>query len=206
VPYVFDRFRQADSSNSRVYGGLGLGLAIVRSIVELHGGTVAVASSGEGRGAAFRITLPAQWTALADEALASRSRAPAARLDGRRVLVVDDQPDERDLVSAILSHYGATVVTADSVEAAITRLEDSAPDLLVSDIAMPVQDGYALLRRLRELPGNVRLIPAVALTAHARAEDRERALAVGFQAYLPKPIEPARLVWAIVEQLSARIE
>jgi CheY-like chemotaxis protein len=202
---VFDRFRQADSSYTREHGGLGLGLAIVRSIVELHGGTVAAASSGEGHGATFRIELPARTSRLAPRRAArERSATSGERLDGVRLLVVDDQDDERELLAAILSYRGAHVVTADSVPAALRAIEEWHPDLLVSDIAMPGEDGYVLLRRIRELGTPGRLLPAIALTAHAGVQDQARALAAGFQAYLPKPIEPAELVRTIMERLPSR--
>jgi CheY-like chemotaxis protein/anti-sigma regulatory factor (Ser/Thr protein kinase) len=203
LPHVFDRFRQADSSYTREHGGLGLGLSIVRAIVELHGGTVTAASSGPGRGATFQVMVPAD--AAADPGQSGDTTHPATdeaeRLDGIRIVVVDDQPDERRLVATILEHRGAQVATAESADAAIRSVEEWAPDVVVSDIAMPGEDGYVLVRRLRDLGGAARDLPVVALTAHARAEDRERAMAAGFQAYLPKPVEPSRLVRAIVEQL-----
>jgi PAS domain S-box-containing protein len=200
LPHVFDRFRQADSSYTRPYGGLGLGLAIVRSIVELHGGTVTAASSGEGRGATFRIVLPARARAELHRTQVNQSGSSASvRLDGLRILVVDDQEDERQLLRTILMHRGAEVVTADSPGMAIEQLQDWKPDVIVSDIAMPGEDGYMLLRRVKELPPPASETPAIAVTAHARAEDRDRAIAAGFRAYLPKPIEPARLIRTIAE-------
>ena len=205
LPYVFDRFRQADSSYTRAYGGLGLGLALVKSIVELHGGTVAAASSGENRGATFRIVLPAKTAPERDQPVRDDLRdAAGQRLAGVRVLVVDDQADERQLLSTILSTRGAEVRVADSTDTALATLQQWLPDIVVSDVAMPDQDGYVLVRRLRDLGGEAGRLPAIALTAHARAEDRERALNSGFQDYLPKPIEPARLARAIAEQARLR--
>jgi PAS domain S-box-containing protein len=198
LPHVFDRFRQADSSYTRPGGGLGLGLAIVRSVVELHGGRVEAQSAGEGRGATFSIVLPTTALPSGPPVAAPRGADSAPeRLDGVRVLVVDDRADERELFQAILASHGATVDVADSALAALDRLRQSPPAVLVSDIAMPDQDGYALLRRVRALPGALGRIPAVAVTAHARAEDRALALQAGFQDYVPKPVEPARLVRAV---------
>jgi protein-histidine pros-kinase len=195
LPYVFDRFRQADSSSTRAHGGLGLGLAIVRHLVELHGGTVAAESAGEGRGATVRIELPAS------RHLPAPPRGPRhthENLHGVHVLVVDDRADERELLAAILERHGARVSTADSARAALQILGDARPDVLISDIAMPDEDGYVLLRRVRGLaPAQGGGVPAVAVTAHARAEDRDRALAAGFQSYVAKPIDRARLLQAI---------
>jgi PAS domain S-box-containing protein len=198
LPHVFDRFRQADSSYTRQGSGLGLGLAIVRSVVELHGGTVEAASSGEGHGATFSVTLPvAGAPAVTHPEPAHEEDGGPERLDGIRVLVVDDQADERELLYTILTGRGAEVETAESADAALAIIERSAPTVLVTDIAMPEQDGYALLRRVRALPDPHRGLPAIAVTAHARGEDRSRALSAGFQVYLSKPIEHARLVRAV---------
>jgi PAS domain S-box-containing protein len=197
LPHVFDRFRQADSSYTRLGGGLGLGLAVVRSVVELHGGTVEAASSGEGHGATFSMTLPVAAPIAMDAAPAHDQESDYERLDGIRVLVVDDQADERDLVSTILMTRGAQVESASSADAAIGAIERWAPAVLVADIAMPGQDGYSLLRRVRALPEPHAHVPAIAVTAHARTEDRARALSAGFQAYLSKPIDHPRLVRAV---------
>lgn len=198
LPHVFDRFRQANSSYTRPEGGLGLGLAIVRSVAEMHGGTVEAASPGEGQGATFSLTFPVA------RALERRRREPRSgatplvdRLDGIRVLVVDDQPDERELLYTILSGCGAEVELAGSVTDAMHTFEHWQPAVLVTDIAMPGEDGYALLRRVRNLPGPLRNVPAIAITAHARAEDRVRALNAGFRVYVPKPVDHARLVQAV---------
>ena len=199
LPHVFDRFRQADSSMTRQHGGLGLGLAIVRSIVEAHGGTVAASSPGAGQGATFTIDVaaprvPSRQTAPGRVMRAAQQGAPA-RLDGVRVLIVDDAPDERKLFATVLTRQGATVETAASARDALDIADAFTPDVVVSDLAMPVEDGYVFLRRLRE-SGNSCLadVPMIAVTAHARAEDRDRALAAGFQTYVSKPVQPERLV------------
>ena len=195
LPHVFDRFRQAESSYTRVGAGLGLGLAIVHSIVELHGGTVEATSAGEGKGAMFSIALPIASEPIESPVdIARAGSGEPERLDGIRILVVDDQPDERDLLHAVLTRRGAEVETAPSAEAAFRKLREWQPAVLVTDVAMPDEDGYALLRRVRAGEGYLRNLPAVAVTAHARAEDRKEAMAAGFQAYVPKPIDHSRLV------------
>jgi PAS domain S-box-containing protein len=191
LPYVFDRFRQAESATTRRQGGLGLGLAIVRHIVELHGGTVRAESPGEGLGSTFTVTLPvvdAEPSAvLAERARQGRGRGPVA-LDGVRVLVVDDDADARDLLEIVLHEAGAEVHAVASVRAALDALTSFRPQLLLSDIGMPEEDGYALIRevRAREPQGDGR-IPAVALTAFASCAEREEALALGFDAHFAKP-------------------
>jgi protein-histidine pros-kinase len=195
LPHVFDRFRQADSSATRAHGGLGLGLSIVRHLVELHGGTVAAESAGEGCGATFRVELPVS------QHVPSFRAGPIGRhenLNGLHVLVVDDRPDERELLTAILERHGARVTTADSTQAALRAIADARPHVLITDIAMPDEDGYVLLRRIRELsPAQGGSLPAIAVTAHARQADRDRAIAAGFQSYVAKPIDRARLLQAI---------
>jgi len=196
LPFVFDRFRQADSSMSRSHSGLGLGLAIVRHIVELHGGTVRAASAGEGQGATFTILLPVAEGAgatasIADTAPSRVSAVGRARLDGQTILVVEDHADARDLVAAVLEGAGARVLVVSSAEEAIETVRQIRPDVLLTDLGLPGEDGYALLRRFQALYPNV---PAIALTAYARTSDRERALAHGFDRYLIKPIEPDELV------------
>ncbi|MEH1907318.1 MAG: PAS domain S-box protein [Nostoc sp.] len=198
LPYVFDRFRQADSSSTRSYGGLGLGLAIVRHLVELHGGTVHANSPGKEQGATFTVKIPL---------LKSPPFCPCAPLHlsgvpfslfGVRVLVVDDQADTREFITTVLQQYQAEVQAVASVSEALQVITQWKPDVLVSDIGMPQEDGYSLIRKLRsqppELGGN---IPAAALTAYARAEDRMRAIQEGYQLHLPKPIEAAELATVV---------
>ncbi|MBG1271522.1 ATP-binding protein [Nostoc sp. WHI] len=198
LPYVFDRFRQADSSSTRSYGGLGLGLAIVRHLVELHGGTVQVASQGEKQGATFTVKLPLlKSPTYMPPAFSSSPPSPPSLL-GVRVLVVDDQADSREFITTVLELYQAEVQTVASVQEALQIIPQWKPDVLVSDIGMPQEDGYSLIRKLRsqppELGGN---IPAAALTAYAKAEDRMRAIQEGYQLHLPKPIEPAELATVV---------
>ena len=202
IPYVFDRFRQADSGTRRRYGGLGLGLAIVRHIAELHGGTVTAESRGEGHGSTFRVALPLRAARPMPPlerapASATKTGTPGARLDGIRVLVVDDEADARDLFASILDAAGARVSTASAAAEAIASLIHNRVHVLLSDIEMPGEDGYELLRQVRADARIDEAVIAVALTAHARAEDRRRALDAGFAAHLAKPIEPDDLVAAI---------
>ncbi len=201
LPHVFERFRQAEGSTTRQHGGLGLGLAIVKHLVELHGGTICAASEGEARGATFTVRLPVRAIALPAERAPVAEGAPsspAARLDGVRVLIVDDEPDARELVAMVLHDAGAETREADSAAAAIEALEQEVADVLVSDIGMPLQDGYTLLRDLRSRrPEQGGRMPALALTAFTRGEDVDRALEVGFQLHLAKPVEPAILVAAV---------
>ena len=201
LPYVFERFRQADSGSTRTHGGLGLGLAIVRHLVEQHGGSVRADSPGEGRGATFTVRLPAIPADAVllpprPDARANASRAGTNRLlAGRRILVVDDEPDTLVTLASLFAGSGAHVETAGSAAEAIDVLERWHPDLLISDIGMPGEDGYALIRKVRELPPDRGgRVPALALTAYARSEDRARALSAGFQTYVPKPVEPGELI------------
>jgi PAS domain S-box-containing protein len=194
LPYIFDRFRQADGTPTRQHGGLGLGLAIARHFIELHGGTIAAESEGAGRGTRVRIELPAQPAAapaagLGDPVL----RAPAASgaLAGTRVLVVDDQPDARQLLSAIFSPEGVSIDEAATAHEAIAHLERGGIDLLIADIGMPDIDGCDLIRRVRAA---AIAVPAIAVTAYARPEDRVRALDAGFTAFVTKPFDAASLV------------
>ena len=200
APHIFDRFRQADSTITRQHGGLGLGLSIVRHIVEGHGGTVQATSEGVGRGTTFTVMLPVGGP-LSDAPSAARTPAPAAKdlLAGVRVLVVDDDPDTREMVTVILQRAGADAAGAASTDEALRRADEGAPDVVVSDLAMPARDGYALLRALHAR-GLARSLVTIALTAHARREDRERALGAGYDAYVTKPVEPAALA-ALVKEL-----
>ena len=200
LPYVFEPFRQADSTPARRHGGLGLGLALVRHFVELHGGRVAADSAGENHGSTITIRLPA---AAAPPAVTTDERplaavAGPAPLSGLRVLVVDDQIDSLDLFAAILSGAGAEVIAVESVAKAFAALGPDGFDVVISDLTMPGEDGYALVRRLRQQV-SARHLPAIALTASARSEDRTRSLAAGFDQHLSKPVDPAVLVRVVAE-------
>ncbi|WP_166507403.1 PAS domain S-box protein [Nostoc sp. 106C] len=211
LPYVFERFRQADSSSTRSHGGLGLGLAIVRHLVELHGGTVSAESPGIGQGATFIVNLPMRavyvenTTSVLDaSSVDSEISLNNPSLDGVRVLVVDDEQDARQLITTVLSQYGAQVMTVASAADALIAVQQFHPDVLVSDIGMPEADGYILIRQLRSLPSEQGgRIPAVALTAYARAEDRTRSLLAGFQLHVSKPVNPAELA-TVVANLAGR--
>ncbi len=205
---VFDRFRQADASTTRKFGGLGIGLSIAKQLTELHGGVLRVSSPGLDQGATFTIQLPlspihvhpgssasAERNAAVDEAMAQGDLA------GVRVLAVDDEPDSLDIVARILRHAGAEVRTAKSMEEALTAFAGSWADVVLSDIGMPDNDGYELITRLRALPGG-HSVPAVALTALARSEDRTRALRAGFQMHVAKPVDSRELI-AVVQNLAA---
>jgi signal transduction histidine kinase/ActR/RegA family two-component response regulator len=201
LPHVFERFRQGASSASRTHGGLGIGLALVRHLAELHGGTAAAESEGEGHGATFTVRLPMlPARAAPEQALLALPERPAdaesSALGGLSVLVVDDDPDARDLISTTLLHAGAKIISASSAHEAIERLNTTAPDVVVSDIAMPDGTGYDVVRHLRSIAHLAR-VPAIALTAYGRPEDRERALTAGFNLHIVKPVEPQHLVHAI---------
>jgi PAS domain S-box-containing protein len=206
LPHVFDRFRQADATTTRHTGGLGLGLSIVKHLVELHGGAVSANSPGKDRGATFTVTLPvavvhgvadpgtpAAAAAAAAGPVTGASARPDTILKGVRILVVDDDPDARSLMNRVLATAGATVATAPDVPHALAAITESPPDLLISDIGMPHQDGYDLIRQVRARGLTARELPAIALTAFARSEDRRRALMAGFQVHVAKPVEPAEL-------------
>jgi PAS domain S-box-containing protein len=219
LPFVFERFRQADGKTTRSHGGLGLGLAIVRHLVELHGGTAHAYSQGEGRGATFSLRLPilvVQNPAANYREAQSLTNTGASikgglkiecppRLDGVRVLIVDDDRDTRLMLKALLSQCEAEVVTAGSAGEALQEMERQKPDVLVSDVGMPVQDGYEFIKKVREIEANKddRAIPALALTAYAKAEDRVRALSRGYQVHLSKPVEPAEFI-LVVANLAGR--
>ncbi|HWP45264.1 MAG TPA: ATP-binding protein, partial [Blastocatellia bacterium] len=210
LPYVFDRFRQADASTTRRHGGLGLGLAIVRHIVEMHGGEVQVDSSGKGQGATFAVKLPLNIGRgmEATQAIDFNGEASAVhdgdgslegeKLDGLRVLVVDDDLETLEMLNVMLSHNGIDVLTSASAAEAIDILQQRSPDVLVSDIAMPDEDGNAFIKKVRSFdPQRGGNIPAVALTAHVRDEDRIQALSSGYDLFMPKPVEAGRLLKAI---------
>jgi PAS domain S-box-containing protein len=216
LPHVFDRFRQADSTTTRPYGGLGLGLAIASHLVELHGGSIRADSEGEGKGATFTVDLPLMVTALESMTLNSSADQPLAivqpgtengngqghwqTLDGVQVLVVEDNTDTRDYVAMVLEESGATVAAVASVSEALNYLEQSNPDVLISDIGMPEADGYKLIRKVRDLEEQQgEKIPAIALTAYVRLEDRIEAISAGFSMHIPKPVEAKELVEAVAK-------
>jgi CheY-like chemotaxis protein len=209
LPFVFDRFRQQDSSSTRRHHGLGLGLAIVKHLAELHGGSVSVTSEGPGLGSAFTIRMPATETAAAPELLPEdgdheRPVAEAMHLDGVKILVVDDDVDTCHMLKFALRQHGASVETVTCASEALRALAEEHPEVLIADINMPDEDGYSLIRRVRRLPDDrLSAIPAVAVTALSRAEDTERALSAGFQMHLPKPIDISELVDSI-RRLSSR--
>ena len=210
LPYVFDPFRQQDSSSARREGGLGLGLALAKRLVETHGATIEAQSPGDGQGSVFTITLPTQTTGrtTARMNLGEMQQALDAgnkpNLHGARILVVDDDADVRDLLAIRMQQYGAATERADSVVAALAVIADEAtrPDLIVSDIAMPVEDGFELIEKVRALPPDEGgKIPAIALTAYSRLKDRMDALAAGFQMHMAKPVDAAELALAIASIL-----
>jgi PAS domain S-box-containing protein len=212
LPFVFDRFRQGDSSPTRAHSGLGLGLALVKHLVELHGGSVAAHSAGEGQGATFTVKLPltiadigaAPVTRTHPTAASMNLPRAAIRLDGVRVLMVDDDPDALDLGSTILAGAGADVRTCLSAAAALEMLRQWPPDVLVSDIEMPDEDGYSLIRKVRAWDAERgRRTPAVAVTAYGRPEDRMRSLTAGYNMHVPKPVDPAELT-TIIASVVAR--
>jgi signal transduction histidine kinase/CheY-like chemotaxis protein len=213
IPYVFDRFRQADQTITRSQGGLGLGLSIVRQLVEMHGGTVKAESGGIDKGTSFIVKLPRLITIPRTEKEMKERAHPtiskefismdcAPELTGLRILVVDDESDSRELLCTVLEECGSEVVAAGSVKETLLIMEKEQFDVLVSDIGMPEEDGYTLINKVRALPDeHGGRIPAIALTAYARTEDRIRALTAGFQVHVPKPVEPVELV-AVIASLA----
>ncbi|HSK76048.1 MAG TPA: ATP-binding protein, partial [Thermoanaerobaculia bacterium] len=203
LDHVFDRFRQADSSSTRAYGGLGLGLAIVRHLVELHGGTVFAESGGPGQGATFTVSLPVPAARPVPEPEPRLLSPPAPELPdarelhGLRVLVVDDDDDAREVLPTLLRQFGIEVAVAASAAEGLDILQRHPIDVLVADIGMPEEDGYSLMTRIRKLDGHLRDLPAIALTAYAGDGDRQKALAAGFQRHLAKPVEPHELIAAV---------
>jgi signal transduction histidine kinase/ActR/RegA family two-component response regulator len=208
LPFVFDRFRQADSSSTRIHSGLGLGLALVKHLVDLHGGTVAAESAGVGQGATFVVTLPLRGVQGLPAASRPHERMTRpARLDGVRVLVVDDDPDAVELVSAILRAAGATVNACTSARDALALVDQWRPAVLVSDIEMPGEDGYSLIRKVRALePARGGTIPAIAVSAYGRADDRVRSVAAGYTMHVPKPVDPEELTTLIAGVVQLRGE
>jgi PAS domain S-box-containing protein len=206
LPWVFERFRQAESAVNRSHRGMGLGLAIVRHLTELHGGTVTAHSDGEGQGSTFTIRVPLaeDHAPLITKADAEISQEAIKTLTGLRVLLVEDEPDARELLSMTLRVSGASVYAVDSAREALRTLSSFKPDVLLSDIGLPVESGYDLIREVRALPTNLKHIPAVALTAFATEKDRQRALAAGFQVHLAKPVEPQALVDLIEELVNGK--
>jgi CheY-like chemotaxis protein len=206
LPHIFERFKQAESSVNRQRTGLGLGLAISRNLVEMHGGSIQAASAGDGKGATFRVHLPLLAAAEAGSAEKRKrttqpplpSRATLASLAGTHVLAVDNDPDALQLVKEILEAASARVTTASTAQVALDTITVNPPDLVLADVGMPAMDGYEFIKHLRRVPDpTVRSIPAAALTAYARSEDRVKALEDGFQMHLSKPIDPVELVAAV---------
>ena len=221
LPYVFERFRQGDGKTTRMHSGLGLGLAIVRQLVELHGGTVKAHSDGPGLGATFTVQLPvlslnhvSGGKTFGRDSTLTKARMTdelgiesPPRLDGVRVLIVDDDYDTRQMLQAVLAECQADVITAGSTVEALREIERQKPDVLVSDLGMPEHDGYELIKEVRKMEsaGNTARMPALALTAYAKAEDRVRALAGGYQVHLSKPVEPAEFL-LVVANLAGRVQ
>ena len=221
LPYVFDRFQQADSSTTRQHGGLGLGLSIVNHLVQMHGGTASVDSLGLNQGTTFHvrfpllaideaaIVVPAEIMETSDEDFIHDMNARTSRflLDGLRILILEDEADAREMISAVLKGYGAEVEMAPDVSTGFLLLQTWQPDVIISDIGMPGEDGYSFMRRVRALkPEQGGKIPAIALTAYARMEDRFKALSAGFQNHITKPIEPAELAITIASTMGRATE
>ncbi len=207
LPHVFDRFRQADSNTTRVHGGLGLGLSIARNLVDAHGGSIAVHSAGRDCGTTFTVTLPLSVLGASPTGVKPRADRAGAHgslpdLTGVRVLVVDDEPDAREMMACALANCGTTVLTAGSSQEALDALNNTTIDVMLADIGMPVEDGYALIRKVRSLPSpRLASVPAAAVTAYAREDQRQQALAAGFQMHLAKPLDPPELARAVASLL-----
>jgi CheY-like chemotaxis protein len=207
LPHVFDRFSQRDSSTTRAFGGLGLGLAIAKQLVELHGGTISVTSQGEGLGATFFVHLPLSIVQLEDDEKVQRRHPtaptpggqfpPMPRLDGIHAFIVDDESDAREILEGVLADQGAHVRSFSSAGEVLTALKTSKPTVLICDIGMPAMDGHQLMRALRADEPQAGRIPALALTAFARAEDRKRSLLAGFQAHMAKPFDVGELILVV---------
>jgi CheY-like chemotaxis protein len=212
LPYVFDRFRQADATISRRHGGLGLGLSIVKNLVELHGGSVRVKSGGENLGSTFIVALPVSHVRNEDTVRFQRTHSSAdpletielPRLEGLKILIVDDEPDGRLLIARILEDRGAIPHVASGALDALRQLQQQEFDMLLSDIGMAEVDGYEFMRRVRAAGGNASAVPAIAITAYARPEDRQRSLLAGYQMHLSKPVEARELIAGIASLLSVR--
>ena len=211
LPHVFERFRQADGTTTRMHGGLGLGLAIVRHLVELHGGTIGVENRVDGPGAVFTIRLPLPSGELRAESLSKAAsifrelQPEPPGLQGLRILIVDDEPDTLDLISVELAQHGAMVTGISSAEEALQSLSQETFDLLISDIGMPGMDGYDLIRQVRKQEaGTQKPIPAIALTAYARVQDRMRAIMAGYSTHVAKPVEATELL-TVVASLAGRL-
>jgi CheY-like chemotaxis protein len=210
LPYIFDRFRQQDNTQTRRHGGLGLGMAITRHIVELHGGTIRAESPGEGLGATFTVSLPvmivysekprasAQSDSLIPNEKDNFSESDLIGLNGFQILIVDDEADARELITFVLTKHGANIVAASSVSEAVEKFRSLKPDLIISDIEMPDEDGFSLIEKLNAFnKQQKRKIPAIALTAHARPSERLKVLSAGYQIHLAKPVEPAELLTVV---------
>jgi CheY-like chemotaxis protein len=201
LPHVFERFTQKDSSTQREYGGLGLGLAISKQLVDLHGGSIQAKSLGEGQGATFVVNLPLIMLAedkrgqgrVHPAAADMSSPLPVPKLNGVRALIVDDEPDALELIGRVLEDQGAAITIVGSGEEALRTLQQSEPDVIISDIGMPGMDGYQFMRRMRAGESKGRRTPALALTAFARPDDRKLAILAGYQAHLAKPFDMAEL-------------